>query len=75
MKNQYWYSKAAWDYENHRSTKTCHREVLVNGEWKRFTCHTDQPISTYDWDDAVLVAESNTKLPIRINGILQGQYR
>lgn len=50
-------------------------KVKVNGEWHEYTEWTTSWNGRSNWEDAVLVAESRIKLPLMIDGVLQGSLR
>ena len=69
--NRYWYSREQDRYMSMRGNANV-MEVLVNGEWHKYTQRSSNPGIKCNWKDAVLVAESEIKLPVMIDGILQG---
>lgn len=71
--NRYWFSqKQKEQHEKHRSRSGSRKaEVLTDEGWREYTqwCSSGD---TCPCDDAVLVAESKNKLPLRIDGHIQG---
>lgn len=71
--NRYWFSqKQKEQHEKHCSRSGSRKaEVLTDEGWREYTqwCSSGD---TCPWDDAVLVAESKNKLPLRIDGHIQG---
>lgn len=68
--NRWWYSEK----QKERSIEmNCfhNRQVFVNGKWCEYTEWTSSLNGKNNWEDAVLIAESATKLPIMINGVRQ----
>ena len=71
--NRYWFSKKQKELRKRLITENGSRkaEVLTAEGWREYT----QWCSSGDdcpWEDAVLVAESKNKLPLRIGGHIQG---
>jgi hypothetical protein len=71
--NRYWFSRKQKELRERIITREENRktEVLTDEGWKEYT----QWCSSGDdcpWDEAVLVAESKNKLPLRIGGHIQG---
>lgn len=74
--NRWWYSKKQKEIvdffnildRNH----TCN--VLVDGEWREYTEWTTSENGKCNWDDAVLIAESEKELPIMVNGVVQAHF-
>ena len=68
--NRWWYSEEQKKISNaFRPHHTC--SVFVNGEWHEYTEWTTSLNGKCNWEDAVLIAESITELPIMVNGIKQ----
>lgn len=68
--NRWWYSKRQKRVINtFYPFHTCH--VFVNGRWCEYTEWTSSPDGKCNWDDAVLIAESEVELPIMIDGVEQ----
>lgn len=72
--NRYWYSQKQKEQHEKAIKKHCSArkaEVLTDEGWKEYTqwCSSGD---TCPWDDAVLIAESKNKLPLRIDGHVQG---
>lgn len=44
--------------------------VLVNGDWQEYTECTSSVDSKCNWDDAILIAESDKYLPVMIDGVI-----
>lgn len=68
--NRWWYSEK----QKERSIKMnsfCNRQVFVNGKWCEYTEWTSSLNGKSNWEDAVLVVESTTMLPVMINGVRQ----
>ena len=74
--NRYWFSqKQKEQHEKHRSRSGSRKaEVLTDEGWREYTqwCSSEEKSQ---WEDAVLVAESENELPIRIDGHDQGYGR
>lgn len=71
--NRYWFSKEQKKMDGHSpDRRSCVRKVKVNGEWREYTEWTTSWNGRSNWKDAVLVAESRIKLPLMIDGVLQG---
>lgn len=71
--NRYWFSKEQKGIGMCRlDRRGCVRKVKVNGEWREYTEWTTSWNGRSNWKDAVLVAESRIKLPLMIDGVLQG---
>ena len=70
--NRYWFSKGQKEMESFSDRRGCVRKVKVNGEWREYTEWTTSWNGRSNWKDAVLVAESMIKLPLMIDGVLQG---
>ena len=68
--NRWWYSKQQEDASK-QIHSFCERHVFVGGKWCKYTEWTISLNGKSNWEDAVLVAESTTKLPIMINGVRQ----
>lgn len=71
--NRYWFSRKQKELRERITTRDESRkvEVLTDEGWKEYT----QWCSSGDdcpWKDAVLVAESKNKLPVRIDGHVKG---
>ena len=72
--NRYWYSEKQKKQQEKAVKRCCSHskaEVLTDEGWKEYT----QWCSSGDdcpWEDAVLVAELENELPIRIDGHVQG---
>lgn len=66
---RWWYS-VKQESALRRSHKTHIWHVLVNGDWKEYTECTSSMDSKCNWDDAILVAESDKYLPIMIDGVI-----
>lgn len=74
--NRYWFSQKQKAQQEKTKKKYCSNskaEVLTDEGWKEYTqwCSSGD---TCPWDDAVLVAESENELPIRIDGHVQGRW-
>ena len=71
--NRWWYS---YKQERHLNMlDPFHKcEVLVGGKWCRYTEWTTSPNGKCNYDDAVLIAESTEKLPLRINNVEQSKF-
>lgn len=68
--NRWWYSKEQKKFSTMvRHAHTCH--VLVNDEWCEYTEWTTSLNGKCNWEDAILIAESKTELPIMVNGVRQ----
>lgn len=72
--NRYWFSRKQKELREKiitRNGSNSKTEVLTDEGWKEYTqwCSSGD---TCPWEDAVLVAESKNKLPLRINGHVQG---
>lgn len=68
--NRWWYSEK--QKERSIEMNSFHnRQVFVNGKWCEYTEWTSSLNGKSNWEDAVLLAESTTKLPIMINGVRQ----
>lgn len=70
--NRWWYSRKQHEIINKFYWPDTHRcEVFVNGAWHEYTEWTSSLDGKCNWDDAVLLAESFTQLPIKIDGVEQ----
>jgi hypothetical protein len=71
--NRYWFSRKQKELRERIITKngSGKAEVLTDEGWREYTQWCSDG-DTCPWDDAVLVAESKNKLPLRINGHIQG---
>ena len=69
--NRYWYSEGQKRVGDFVWPHIHERKVLVDGKWYEYTEWTTSPNGKCNWDDAVLLAESETELPLMINGVLQ----
>lgn len=70
--NRYWFSKGQEEMGGCLAERSHVRKVKVNGEWHEYTEWTTSWNGRSNWEDAVLVAESRIKLPLMIDGVLQG---
>ena len=72
--NRYWFSPKQKEMQEKgikKYSSSSKAEVLTDEGWKEYTQWCSDG-DTCPWDDAVLVAESKNKLPLRINGHVQG---
>lgn len=70
--NRWWFSYK--QYRHLKMLKPFHRcEVLVDGKWRMYTEWTTSPDGKCNYDDAILVAESMGKLPLKIDNVEQEQ--
>lgn len=70
--NRWWYSKEQKNISTMlRGSHTCH--VFVNDKWYEYTEWTTSVNGKCNWEDAVLIAESETVLPIMVNGVRQSK--
>lgn len=71
--NRYWFSKMQKEQRKRMITRHGNKkvEVLTAEGWREYTqwCTSGEPCP---WEDAVLVAESENRLPLRIDGHIQG---
>jgi hypothetical protein len=68
--NRWWYSEKQKE-RSVEMNRFHNRQVFVNGKWHEYTEWTSSLNGKSNWEDAVLIAESTTKLPIMINGVRQ----
>ena len=74
--NRYWFSKKQKEQREGVITEHGNKkvEVLTAEGWREYTQWCTRGEKS-PWDDAVLVAESENELPIRIDGHDQGYGR
>ena len=76
--NRWWYSKKQKEVIDFSNTlnrnynHTCH--VFVDGKWCEYTEWTTSPNGKCNWDDAILIAESEEELPLKIDGVEQQKF-
>lgn len=70
--NRWWYSRKQKEISRHHpKSTTCH--VMVDGKWHEYTEWTTSLNGKCNWDDAILIAESVSKLEIMVDGIVQSR--
>lgn len=70
--NRWWYSERQKEIGKvllFGPDHICH--VFVNGEWREYTEWTTSLNGKCNWEDVVLIAESEKDLPIKVNGVVQ----
>lgn len=68
--NRWWYSEGQKDIERiFWPFHSCH--VFVDDKWQEFTEWTTSVDGKCNWDDAILIAESESELPIMVDGVKQ----
>lgn len=71
--NRWWYSKKQEEILNFFNTHhTC--KVFVDGKWREYTEWTTSTDGKCNWDDAILIAESEEELPLKIDGVEQQKF-
>lgn len=68
--NRWWYSNEQKKFQTmFYPFHSCH--VFVNDKWCEYTEWTTSLDGKCNWEDAFLIAESETGLPIMIDGVRQ----
>lgn len=68
--NRWWYSNKQREIEK-RFDPFHSYHVFVDGRWLEYTEWTTSVNAKCNWEDAVLIAESEVELPIMIDGVEQ----
>ena len=71
--NRWWYSKKQEEILNFFNPHhTC--KVFVDGKWREYTEWTTSADGKCNWNDAILIAESEEELPLKIDGVEQQKF-